>query len=258
MFGGAGKFRPWGRFDQVMRSQRGREWALIACSSPELRCTTAFGSMRALNMTGSQLIFEIEDPLSVATQEIARKTSENWSAINAFGFADQTIVRLNLTEPFRKYEIALRGFLTSIGDKDLIVDITSLPKKVYFFLMKLLFQEFPLPRNIIVTYAEPDRYSNQPLAENPDPWEALPGFRISPRDENDRSIVVGIGYEPLGLPDLADSGKFDEDQMIFLFPFPSQADRVLRNWRFIRGIFPNADSGRLNIKSLDSSLKRDS
>ncbi|MDO3380544.1 hypothetical protein, partial [Gilvimarinus algae] len=96
-----------------------------------------------------------------------------------------------------------------------------------------------------------EEYSDTALAENPDPWEALPGFFISPRERGERSIVVGIGYEPLGLPELVDSGKFDESQITMIFPFPVQVDRVSRNWKFIRGIFPNPDSGRLEIKRVD-------
>nr|WP_306267019.1 hypothetical protein [Pararhizobium sp. IMCC3301] len=207
--------------------------------------------MRDLNIVGSQLVFEIYDPLSISTDVIEQRTLENREFIGGFRFADQNFIRQGLMEPFRNYEGALRDFLTAIGGQNLIVDITSLPKKVYFFLTKLLFHEFTQPRNIVFTYAEAERYSDQPLAANPDPWEALPGFRVSPRDETDRSVVVGIGYEPLGLPDLVDSGKFDEAQMTFLFPFPAQADRVVRNWRFIRGIFPNADSDRLSIKRVD-------
>ncbi|KIC39818.1 hypothetical protein RA27_17360 [Ruegeria sp. ANG-R] len=234
-----------------MRSQQEGEWALISCSSPEARCTAVFECLRKLNITGPQLIFEIEDPLSISTQEIETKTLENRTAIEDLGFVDQSFVRIKLMETFQGYERALREFLNAVGSRNLIIDITSLPKKVYFFLTKLLFQEFHQPENVVFTYAEPERYSDQPLAANPDPWEALPGFRVSPRYENGRSVVVGIGYEPLGLPDLVDSGKYDEAQMTFLFPFPAQADRVVRNWRFIRGIFPNADSNRLSIKRVD-------
>lgn len=251
MFGGAAQFRPWGQFRQIMQSQTNQGWALVSCASPETRCKTVFECMRDLNISGPQLVFEIDDPLSVATQEIENKVSQNRASIAALGFADQVFARHDLMAPFQKYEKTLRDFLAAIGDQNLVVDITSLPKKVYFFLTKLLFNEFTQPRNVVFTYAEPERYSDQPLAANPDPWEALPGFRVSPRDENGRSVVVGIGYEPLGLPDLVDSGKFDETQMAFLFPFPAQADRVKRNWRFIRGIFPNADANRLTIERVD-------
>lgn len=152
---------------------------------------------------------------------------------------------------FGEFESVLRRFLNQIGQTNLVVDITSLPKKVYFFLLKLLFQDPLGPRNVVFTYAEPERYSNDPLAANPDPWEALPGFRVSPRVEASRRVVVGIGYEPLGLPGLVDSGEFDESQITFLFPFPAQADRVARNWRFIRGIFPNSDTSSLSIIRVD-------
>lgn len=251
MLGAAGDFRPWGRFDQMLETKQGTDWALIACCSCEFRSRAVFQSMRDMNISGDQLVFEIEDPTSVSTQEIEKKSAENHSFISGLGFASQRFARHGLTDPFQVFERDLRAFLTEVGDRNLIVDITSLPKKVYFFITKLLFQEFGRPKNVLFTYAEPEQYSDKPLAENPDPWEALPGFRVSPRDENDRSVVVGIGYEPLGLPDLVDSGRFDEEQITFLFPFPAQPDRVARNWRFIRGIFPNPDSGRLSIKRVD-------
>jgi hypothetical protein len=251
MFQSTGEFSPWGRFDRIMDSQRDSEWSLISCCSPEFRCRTVFQSMRDLNIAGRQLIFEINDPPSVSTDLIQQRTAENRTFISGLGFADQEFSEHGLTDIFIGLERTLKKFLTEIGESNLIVDITSLPKKIYFFLTKLLFSEFDRPRNIVFTYAEPEVYSENPLAENPDPWEALPGYRVSPRDESGRKVVVGIGYEPLGLPDLVDSGRFDEAQMTFLFPFPAQADRVIRNWRFIRGIFPNADSGRLAIRRVD-------
>jgi hypothetical protein len=251
MLGNNGEFRPWGRFDQLLESQQGSEWSLIGCCSHEYRCRAVFECLDELDISGPQLVFEIIDPPSVSTHDIEQKTADNRAYVVGIGFQNQSISVHGLVDPFSGYERVLRQFLHRIGNRNLVVDITSLPKKVYFFLTKLLFGEFALPRNIVFTYAEPNTYSDKPLAENPDPWEALPGFRISPRDQNIRKVVVGIGYEPLGLPDLVDAGRFDEAQMNFLFPFPAQADRVARNWRFIRGIFPNPDSGRLSITRVD-------
>lgn len=251
MLGNQDIFRPWGKFHEIIRSQAAETWALLACASMEERCTAIFSSLNALGINGQQLVLEIEDPISNVTPEIELLTGENKKTIQEFGFDNQQFVKLGLNDPFGKFEALIRIFLQEVGEQNLIIDITSLPKKVYFFLTKILFKDRSGPRNVIFTYAEPDRYSDEPLAANPDPWEALPGFRVSPRDETTRSVVVGIGYEPLGLPDLIDSGKFNESQILFLFPFPAQADRVARNWRFIRGIFPNADSNRLSIIRVD-------
>lgn len=245
------EFRPWGRFDQLLNTQQDSEWSLIACCSHEYRCRAVFECISELDIFGPQLVFEIRDPLSVSTDKIKRKIAENLAYITKLGFQDQLVSAHYLIDPFSGYESALRKFLDKVDDRNLIIDVTSLPKKIYFFLTKLLFGEFNLPRNVVFTYAEPRMYSNKPLAENPDPWEALPGFLISPQDENDRKIVVSIGYEPLGLPDLVNSGRFDKTQMIFLFPFPAQADRVARNWRFIRSILPNPDSDQLSVKRVD-------
>lgn len=251
MFGFEGHFRPWGKVQDMLAHQAGEQWALIGCVSFERRCTAIFDSMLALGISGPQLILQIEDPLSISTPEIEQLTGENLRLIEALGLQNQQITKVGLTEAFRSFEHILKQFLASVGQRNLIVDITSLPKKVYFFLTKLLFQDPAGPRNVVFTYAEPERYSEEPLAANPDPWEALPGFRVSTSDQTARAVVVGIGYEPLGLPDLVESGKFDEAKITFLFPFPAQADRVARNWRFIRGIFPNADSDRLSIRRVD-------
>ena len=251
MFQETREFRPWGIFDQMMVSQRDAEWSLIACCSHEDRCRAIFECMSDLNMSGRQLVFEIKDPPSTATTIIERKTAKNRTFISGLGFYNQVFSVHGLMEPFSKYEKAMRDFLEEVGGRDLIVDITSLPKKIYFFLMKLLFREFDRPRNVLFTYAEPKHYSDKPLAENPDPWEALPGFRLTPRDEVNRKVVVGIGYEPLGLPALVDSGRLDRTLINFMLPFPAQSDRVSRNWRFIRGIFPNTDPGRLSIIRVD-------
>ena len=44
---------------------------------------------------------------------------------------------------------------------------------------------------------------------NPEPWDALPGFRVARRQIADLKILVEIGFEPLGLPSLVESGELE-------------------------------------------------
>ena len=60
--------------------------------------------------------------------------------------------------------------------KNLIFDISSMPKKLFFFVVKSAIQRRCQFDNILAVYSEPDSYSSEPLAENPQQWSTLPGF----------------------------------------------------------------------------------
>lgn len=251
MFNARGEFRPWGNFYNIFQGGRGGRWFTLGCASTEDRCRAIFDAVTACNLDGPKLVFRIDDPLSTFTDQIDELTEKNVNYIVGDGAVNVCLKRLELTASFSHYESIIKEFLNNVGNDNIILDITSLPKKVYFFLIKALMQHEGGPRNVVCTYTEPATYSKEPLAANPDPWEALPGFRLSVDNDENRKVVIAIGYEPLGLPDLVESRKFDEATISFLFPFPAQPDRINRNWRFIREIFPNVDSQRLIIKRVD-------
>ena len=98
--------------------------------------------------------------------------------------------------------------------------------------------------NIIAVYSEPESYSSEPLAENPQQWSTLPGFdgprRLPERQE--RRIVIAMGFEPLGLPDLVVQGEFTGVETHLLFPFPTPPDRIRKNWEFARDTVSGTDS----------------
>ena len=144
MIGNGGQLRPWGMFHDVMPSQAGEAWALLACASVESRCLAVFRSFQAFGIDGPQLVLEIDDPLSAATPDIEALTADSRSRIQQLGFQSQTFAKIKLNGSFGEFESVLRRFLNQIGQTNLVVDITSLPKKVYFFLLKLLFGTIPL------------------------------------------------------------------------------------------------------------------
>ncbi len=118
-------------------------------------------------------------------------------------------------------------------------DITSMPKKLFFFVVKRAMQRGDRFRNILAAYSEPDAYSEDPLAENPQQWSTLPGFDGPLRLPKDRRVVIAMGFEPLGLPDLVIQGEFAGVGTHLLFPFPTPPDRIRKNWEFARELFPN-------------------
>ncbi|MCD2178224.1 hypothetical protein [Rhizobium sp. C1] len=215
----------------------------------EERSHATYTTLRTLGTIANSLVFRIEDEPSRFYQEVERRTDTNESIFLRSGLPSASICRRKLIEPFSSYSIAIEAYLETVGQRNVLVDISSMPKRLFFFIIKrLLSSTFD---NIIVTYAEPEKYSEEPLAENPQRWAALPGFAGPRRVPSDRNLIIALGYEPLGLPDLVLSGEFASAQVALLFPFPSSPERVAKNWKFARNLFPNIDISAVNIKRVD-------
>lgn len=215
----------------------------------EERSHSTYTTLRTLGTIANSLVFRIEDEPSRFFQEVERRTDLNESIFLRSGLSPESIFRRRLVEPFSAYSTAIESYLSADSGRNILVDISSMPKRLFFFLIKrLLTSTF---ENVIVTYAEPERYSEEPLAENPQLWAALPGFAGPRRVPTDRSLIIALGYEPLGLPDLVLSGEFASARVALLFPFPSSPERVAKNWKFARDLFPNIDRSAVQIKRVD-------
>ena len=145
----------------------------------------------------------------------------------------------NLLDPFGVIQREVDEFLEGCAADNLMVDITSMPKKLFFFVVKRAIQRGDRFRNILATYTEPEGYSETALAENPQQWSTLPGFDGPLRLPQRRRVVIAMGFEPLGLPDLVIQGEFAGVGTHLLFPFPTPPERIRKNWQFARDLFPN-------------------
>lgn len=198
-----------------------------------------------------KLVFRIEDLPSRETETIRLKTDHNQQIFLNNNFTVDEFQQVGIISPFEPIDRILRAFLQQPDVTNIVLDITTLPKKVFFYAIRLILSNDYGLQNVVVAYAKPEKYNEGALAENPEPWSALPGFRPSSRQTSHEHLVIGVGFDPLGLPKIVDTGEFEGNPITFLFPFPSQVDRVRKNWRFIRRIFPN--DSNLDILSVDSS-----
>ena len=157
------------------------------------------------------------------------------------GVSPQVFREHQLLEPFGGIQSEIDGFLDGCVGQNLMFDISSMPKKLFFFVVKRAMQRRSQFDNIIAVYSEPESYSSEPLAENPQQWSTLPGFDGPRRlpERQMRRIVIAMGFEPLGLPDLVVQGEFAGVGTHLLFPFPTPPDRIRKNWEFARDLFPN-------------------
>ena len=189
-----------------------------------------------------QLMFSIADSKeSRFYVKSNRLTQANRRLLMGQGVSPDVFREHQLLEPFGAIQSAIDTFLDECVGENLIFDISSMPKKLFFFVVKRAIQRRCKFENILAVYSEPDRYASGPLAENPQQWSTLPGFD-GPRhlpDRGKRRIAIAMGFEPLGLPDLVVQGEFAGVDTYLLFPFPTPPDRIRRNWEFARDLFPN-------------------
>ncbi len=246
-------FRPWGKVDNIFSAIPNSDWAYIGCVSAEDRCSIMATYFPQFGHFSEKLVFCISDKPSEATAEIRDKTDAHQTTFKNCNFAEADFFSANIFDTFGTYEDRINTFFTDITSTRLLLDISTLPKKVFFHIVRQIYRNAERFSDVVVTYAEPAEYCEGNLASNPEPWDALPGFRVARRQVADLKILVGIGFEPLGLPSLVESGEFNNSPISFLFPFPADQSSNAKNWRFIRDIFPNAEQASFKVKRVDGS-----
>ncbi|PZU26093.1 MAG: hypothetical protein DI584_12470 [Stenotrophomonas sp.] len=123
-----------------------------------------------------------------------------------------------------------------------VLDITSMPKRFFMFLVVKLLDE-PLIKNLVVTYTKPESYPEGPLATDPEPVAALPGFgRISSSSSSSSLMIVGVGYIQFSLAELFEQSK--GRRLKFLMPFPPGAPSARRNWTLLHHMDPDVEMVR--------------
>ena len=241
-------FRIWTLLENVLPFADQTSWAFIGCVSMEERSIhTVLAAKRFIQLSRT-LIFRIsDDPLSRYFSESENRTNANQDRLKESGLTEDAFIHRELLGPFGGFAEDIESFLSCNEAENLIFDITSMPKKVFFFLVKRLMRPGLRFRNILATYAEPRMYSDFALAENPQAWNTLPGFDPPRSVPDEKRVVIGIGYEPLGLPDLVMQGEFSGARTHLLFPFPTPPDRIQKNWQFAKELFPNPPSEPPNL-----------
>jgi hypothetical protein len=226
------KFRPWGKFEWVLSKIPKEKWDFIGCLSTEDRFIASVRMLEKANLLNRSLFFKIIDPPSQDSEIISRILSINEKKLHK-EVKSSTVVEHQLLEANVKIVNSIKTFLQNTNS-NIIVDISTFPKRFFFPIVKLLIENNP--KNLIITYSTPDKYSSEDLASNPDSWQHLPLFM--PVDFPEPQIdlaIVGIGFMPFSLPNLLMS-KYKSIPVKFLFPFPPGPPNYQRTWEFVRKI----------------------
>ena len=180
-------------------------------------------------------MFRVRDSESHYDTRIAEKVASNRARLESAGVIDE--VELGL---FARDEEIAEGFweLVHAGRREpvnLVVDISCLPKRFFFLLTKLALRERRIGTLIVAyTQAGPGGYVREPLAGDPEEVRAIPGF--GPVRGEPEMLVVGLGFEALGLPQLIGEYRDRERDVEVLLPFPPGQPYSRRVWRSLQSV----------------------
>ena len=192
------RFRPWGRLHGLFANLPDGNWGILGCLATEERCVAAYSAMSNVRNFSERLFFDLKDKkssIAAVREEIDRKKRVNRDALITLGLREEDVFCEDLMAPFSRFDAEIERYLSQLTSTNLVIDITSLPKRVFFWIVKKALNCPSRLENIIVTYTEPERYAMGQLAENPEEWDALPGFREARRSPSAQKLIIGVGFE---------------------------------------------------------------
>ena len=222
-------YRPWGNTEWLLSKMDTKKFDLIACLSTEERCTKTYKILSESNKLSNLVFFEIIDPIDTIDHTKLRNSNRN-----EISKIDRGSIEVHkLLEPIDKALSTIKKFI-SASSGNIVLDISSFPKRFFFPIVKILMKDV-IVENLIITCTTPLSYTDNSLSENPQPWSHIPTFIANDPDTIYDFAHVGIGFMPLGLPQLL-RDKYNTLKVKFFFPFPPGLPAYQRTWAFVNHI----------------------
>jgi hypothetical protein len=134
-----------------------------------------------------------------------------------------------------------RWLVDEADGRAVILDISSMPKRFFCFLLKHFVRSEAI-HSLIVTYTSvaPQSYTAHQLALNPLQCDLLPGYAVGHKEVG--GIVISVGFEPLSVASLFDmfSGEVKAEDVKCILPYPPNGIGSIRTWRTLRQVMPSA------------------
>lgn len=242
--------RPWGPLPWLLSKLPGEasQPVLLGALGAEHRCLgvplVARGAKRVVSLA-------IHDPPSRFAEACSEKFERHFKHL-AGRFRDR-LQRLDVSLLAAEDEIAssLEECLEN-GPTTLWLDISCLPKRFFFLIVKLALGD-RRASTIIVTYTQPrlGGYTDSHLAGDLSGVSALPGF--IPFLSEQKRLAIAIGFETLGLPQLL--GEYGHDkaaELVLLVPFPPGQPYSRRVWQCVQDVHYPGDGNVRRIPALDA------
>lgn len=221
-------FRPWGRPNWLMSKSRVKNWVAIACLATETRSVSS--ALEVSRFANHIHMIKINDP----SPSLDGLYLEAYQKNTAF-FEEHCSTNYSISEFDLKSSLdQIRAITNEAGKKsaNVIVDITSFPKRWFFPILRFLVNN-PKINNLKVIYTRGANYA-QVLSENPETLRVIPSFVTVDNRSDHEHAFVGVGFHTHSMVTMFGSDNARTLQM--LFPFPPGPPNTHRNWRFAQQI----------------------
>jgi hypothetical protein len=244
-------YRPWGLLKWVLEKGPSASWNIFGCVGPEARSLGVVGHLRKLGINADAHFLRIESPQSRHSATIkARVTLRENEFATMWG--NLGVIKDHfLLEPYAAIVEEAQKF-SQKKDKnlDVILDVTSLPKRFFFPILKIFLQAKSI-RNLLVTYTFPFAHAAGKLAENVLEWDHLPLFGGHYNHGKPEMVIVGVGFEAFGLQGEIDQGDSGVPVKLLL-PFPCSVQSYKRSFEMIRRLQKHRSQDVFEIYRADS------
>lgn len=244
---------PWGPIDWLLTklSFRANDTVVLGVIAPEDRCR-AVPELAASRGITSIALFEIIDPVSRYSDACTARRDANSEALTTAGCAFDSINTPLLApgEDIKRHYDSLRSH--DPNPFNLWIDMSCLPKRYFFLLVKLALSDTRVD-SLLVTYTQPEpgRYTEEHLAGDPQYIRPLPGFTGGPDGAD--LLIVALGFEALGLPQLLGEYRDRKRDVVLLLPFPPGQPYSKRIWESVIALGHSGKGGDIpRIAAVDA------
>lgn len=225
-------FRPWGEIEWVLNLSASRRWRFVGCLGTEERSVHALRHMHGSKIIEQAEMLRIKDPEPEDLVEEEELIDLRRSACLDSGCEfEQLTFKLDASLGSDRW----RAFLDFAEGTSLCLDISSLPKRYFFQVVRAALQS-PNVTDLLLTYTQAREYPPNALSGNPDPWKTIDRFRCDDPDLEEAAharLIVGTGFAVEGLQEHL-RGRAQVDVLI---PFPAEPwSSVRRAWESAKAI----------------------
>jgi hypothetical protein len=227
-----------------------REWHVISCLGTEERCFAALDPLAERNLVGRATLVNILEPEghpgAAEIKQFKEMRSEELTQPPLkdliFEFSDH-----NLLEPYHRIVEATRA--AAEGSRHILFDITTLPKRFFFPMLKILLRSEGL-EDLVVTYSMAERYVDTELHQDIQSPEFLSLFgpEMGGNTESTTGLVVSIGFESSGVIQILEQSDYSPVTVLFSYPAPPPF--FGRNWDFVRYATKSVPHGHLDLQGI--------
>ena len=222
------RYRPWGLLDWTLSITAPREWFFIGALGTEDRSLAAWKWVKELGLESGRVMVQV-NPIDATrfcapTRIALSKRREEFVTLGGCETDIETLALLA-----EKHEIEALAQKLSEKSPSVILDISSLPKR-FFFLLLRAFRQYEGIRDLVVTYTCPKAYqSEDKLSEGAENWDYLPGFLGTEKSE---ILIAAVGFMVESLQDHL-SGNAAHPAVQLLIPFPAPPSAIRRSWESV-------------------------